>query len=90
MLRRNTIAFAGVTLGVLFAVSQGRAEVAKPLPHSGPWPIRNGHNLQPRDDQLRAKQSQDLTPQESREVDQLYRQLEESSQEILEHRHVSR
>ena len=50
----NTIGFAGAALSVLFALSLGWAGQAKPLPHPGPWPIQQGHNLQPRADQLEA------------------------------------
>ena len=86
---RNALGFAGAAL--LFTVSLARAEEPKPLPHPGPWPIQQGHNLQPRADQLKAMRKQDLTAPESLEVDRLYRQLEESSQQMLErHRHVSR
>jgi hypothetical protein len=86
----NTIGFAGAALSVLFALSLGWAGQAKPLPHPGPWPIQQGHNLQPRADQLRAMRKEDLTTRESIEVDRLYRQLEESSQQMLRRRHVSR
>jgi hypothetical protein len=91
MFRGNRSRFA-VALGVtsLYTASLGSAEEPKSLAHPGPWPIQHGHNLQPREDQLRAMQRQDLTPQESREVDRLYKQLEESSQNMLEHRHASR
>jgi hypothetical protein len=37
--------------------------------------IVNGHNLQPRDDQLRSLHIKDLTPQESRMIDRLYQRL---------------
>ena len=87
---RKTVGFAGAMMGVLFAVSLAGAGQVKPLPHRGPWPIAQGHNLQPRADQLKAMRKEDLTPQESLEVDRLYRQLEESSQEMLARRHVSR
>ena len=87
---RNIIGFAGAPLSVLVAVSIASAEQAKPLPHPGPWPIQQGHNLQPRADQLKAMRKQDLTTLESLEIERLYRQLEESSQEMLERRQVSR
>ena len=89
-LRRHTIRFACVAVGALLVVSIGRAEEIKPLPHVGAWPIQHGHNLQPRADQLKAMQREDLTPQESREVDRLYQQLEDNSREMLENRHLSR
>jgi hypothetical protein len=41
----------------------------------GPWPIRNGHNYQPTERELRALHQQDLTPDQAREVDRLYDQL---------------
>ena len=37
--------------------------------------IVNGHNIQPRSDNLKALGYSDLTSQEAEEVDQLYRQL---------------
>jgi len=86
---RSEVIALGVASLYLYMVSLGRAEEVKSLPHPGPWPIQHGHNLQPREDQLRAMQRQDLTPQESREVDRLYERLEQSSQHMLEH-HVSR
>ena len=86
----KTIGVAGAALSVLFAVSLARAEQTKPLPHPGLWPIQQGHNLQPRAAQLKAMRQKDLTTQESLEVERLYRQLEDSSHEMLERRHVSR
>ena len=65
----NTIGFAGAALSVLFALSLGWAGQAKPLPHPGPWPIQQGHNLQPRADQLKVMRKEDLTTQESLEVE---------------------
>jgi hypothetical protein len=86
----NIIGFASAALSAPFAASLLRAEQAQSLPHPGPWPIQRGYNLQPRADQLKAMRKQDLTTQEPLEVDRLYRQLEQSSQEMLERRHVSR
>ena len=50
------------------------AEQAPPI-HKGPWPIRNGHNYQPTDKELRSLHLQDVTPDEAREIDRLYDQL---------------
>jgi hypothetical protein len=46
--------------------------------HAHALPMRaivNGHNIQPRGDNLNALGYSDLTSQESEEVDRLYRQL---------------
>jgi len=90
MLHRNAVGFAGVALCALLTLSVARAEETKPLPHPGPWPIQHGHNLQPRADLLEAMRREDLTAQESRDIDRLYGQLEASSQKMLEHSHESR
>jgi hypothetical protein len=50
------------------------AEGAPPL-HSRPWPIHNGHNYQPTEDELRALHLEDVTPDQAREIDRLYDQL---------------
>jgi hypothetical protein len=50
--------------------------------------IVNGHNLQPRDDQLKALGFSDVTPQQADEVDQLYRQLMRSN--LVENQIASR
>jgi hypothetical protein len=90
MLSRNAVGLGGVALGALFALSLARAEEAKPASHPGPWPIQQGHNLQPRADQLRAMGRHDVTAEQSREIDRLYKQLEANSQQILDHSRGSR
>jgi hypothetical protein len=52
----------------------GFAEDSPPL-HKGPWPIRNGHNYQPTEHELRALHLEDVTPDQAREIDRLYDQL---------------
>ena len=67
--------------GVSFADT--RAHHALPM-HA----IVNGHDLQPRDDQLKALGFSDVTPQQADEVDQLYRQLMRSN--LVENQITSR
>lgn len=43
--------------------------------HKGPWPIRNGHNYQPTENELKALHLRDVTPDEAVEIDRLYNQL---------------
>jgi hypothetical protein len=43
--------------------------------HRGTWPIRNGHNYQPTEIELRSSHLQDVTPDEAREIDRLYGEL---------------
>ena len=50
------------------------AEGVPPL-HRGPWPIHNGRNYQPTEDELRALHLEDVTPDQAREIDRLYDQL---------------
>jgi len=89
MLQRIVAVSATVVIGAI-AVSSGNAEDARPLPHQGPWPIKHGRQHQPRADQLEAKHVKDLTPQESRKVEELYRQLEDSSRKLLERGRAAR
>jgi hypothetical protein len=62
------------------ALSAANAEGAPPL-HKGPWPIRNGHNYQPTEHELRALHQEDVTPDQAREIDRLYDQLLANSEE---------
>jgi len=50
------------------------AEGVPPL-HRGPWPIHNGRNYQPTEDELRALHLEDVTPDQAREIERLYDQL---------------
>ena len=61
------------------------AGVAKDAPpvHQGSWPIYNGFDHQPTQDELRALHQQDVTPDQAREIDRLYDQLLSSSEKIL-------
>jgi hypothetical protein len=60
----------------------GVARDAPPL-HQGSWPIYNGFNHQPNQDELRALHQQDVTPDQAHEIDRLYDQLLSSSEKIL-------
>jgi hypothetical protein len=63
-----------LALASLLLANVGYAETAPPL-HKGPWPIRNGHNYQPTERELKALHLQDVTPDQAQEIDQLYDQL---------------
>ena len=69
-----------IVLGMALLVppSRGYAENA-PTPRPGTWPIQNWHQLQPREDQLKAMHMDDLTPEDARKVEQLYWELEGQS-----------
>jgi hypothetical protein len=70
-----------LALASLLAESSASAEVA-PLLHNGPWPIRNGHNYQPTEHELRALHLEDVTPDQAREIDRLYNELLASSERV--------
>ncbi len=65
----------------LLPASIGSADDVPP-PHQGPWPIRNGHNYQPTEHELRALHLEDVTPDQAREIDRLYDQLLSSSEKV--------
>jgi hypothetical protein len=59
---------------LLFLGTLGFTEEAPPL-HQGDWPIQNGHDQQPTQDQLNSLDQHDVTRNEAQEVDQLYNKL---------------
>jgi hypothetical protein len=70
----NIIPEIALVLASLLPVNGASAEGA-PLLHEGPWPIRNGHNYQPTEHELRTLHLQDVTPDQAREIDRLYNEL---------------
>jgi hypothetical protein len=73
MTSKTVFAAAAVLLSLLL-VSMGSAEDALSVRERS-WPIRDGHNLQPTERELRALNQQDVTPDQAREIDRLYNQL---------------
>jgi hypothetical protein len=63
-----------LVLSSLLSVNSASAEGA-PLLHKGRWPIRNGHNYQPTEHELRGLHLEDVTPDQAREIDRLYNEL---------------
>jgi hypothetical protein len=72
------------TLAVALSIlaQPGVAKDAPPL-HQPPWPIYNGFNHQPTQDELGALHQQDVPPDQAQEIDRLYDQLLSSSEKIL-------
>jgi hypothetical protein len=70
----KTIFGAALVVSSLLLAEVGYAEQAPPV-HKGPWPIRNGRNYQPTENELRSSHLQDVTPDQAREIDRLYNQL---------------
>jgi hypothetical protein len=71
-----------LVVALLILAEPGVARDAPPL-HQGSWPICNGFNHQPTQDELRALHQQDVTPDQAHEIDGLYDQLLSSSEKIL-------
>jgi hypothetical protein len=70
----QTIPGIALALALLLPVNSASAEGA-PLLHEGRWPIRNGHNYQPTAHELKARHLEDVTPDQAREIDRLYKEL---------------
>jgi hypothetical protein len=70
-----------LALASLLLAKTGSADDAAPL-HKGPWPIHNGRNYQPTENELRALHREDVTPNQAREIDRLYDQLLVSSEKV--------
>jgi hypothetical protein len=69
-----------IALGTPIALA-ANAEGIPPL-HSEPWPIHNGRNYQPTEDELKALHLEDVTPDQAREIDRLYDQLLAGSEKV--------
>jgi hypothetical protein len=70
-----------LALASLLLTNIGSAEDASSL-RKAPWPIRDGHNFQPTEQELRDLHQEDLTPDQAQEVDRLYDQLLASSEKV--------
>jgi Spy/CpxP family protein refolding chaperone len=65
---------------VVMAIPEGATtNVAPP----SPWPIYNGFDHQPTENELRALHEQDVTPAQADEIDKLYDQLMSADKKIL-------
>jgi hypothetical protein len=70
----KTIFGAALVVASLLLANAGYAEQIPPV-HNGPWPIRNGRNHQPTENELRSLHLRDVTPDQAREIDRLYSEL---------------
>ena len=70
-------------VAALSITGEFRVAEGAPTGHSGPWPIHNGHDHQPIQDELRALHQQDVTSDQAHEIDRLYDELLSSSEKIL-------
>jgi hypothetical protein len=78
---RKIVFGVALALASLLLANVGSAEDSPPL-HEGPWPIRNGHNFQPTEHELRALHLEDVTPDQARAIDRLYDQLLTRSENV--------
>jgi hypothetical protein len=70
---RKTL-FAFTLVGPLSFLAQPAIAQERPSLHPS-WPIENGFNRQPTQNELRALQEQDVPPNYAREIDRLYDEL---------------
>jgi hypothetical protein len=70
----KTVLVVAAALSSMLLPCMGSAEDATPL-RQGPWPIRDGHNHQPTERDLRNLNMQDVTPREACDIDRLYDEL---------------
>ena len=80
ILAYTLLAVRTIALGSPTALA-ANVEAAPPL-HGGPWPIHNGRNYQPSEDELRALHLEDVTPDQARQIDRLYDQLLAGSEKV--------
>jgi hypothetical protein len=77
-----------LTLAPLLPAATASAE-GIPLARETPWPIRNGHNYQPTEAQLKTLHLQDVTPDQARQIDRLYDELLANSDGGRKQKHTS-
>jgi hypothetical protein len=78
----NKVCACALVAALSILAEPGVAKSAPPL-HQGSWPIYNGFNHQPTQDELGASHQQDVTPDQAHEIDRLYDQLLSSTEKIL-------
>ena len=65
--RRAILVYALMAVTTIVGASTALAANARPQFHSGPWPIHNGRNYQPTENELKMLHLQDVTPDQTRE-----------------------
>jgi hypothetical protein len=76
----NKVVFACALVAALSLLIQRVAAQDAPPLHPEPWPIYNGFNRQPAQNDLRAFHHQDVAPDKAREIDRFCDQLRSSSE----------
>jgi hypothetical protein len=70
----------GQASSVVMAIPEG---ATANVPPASPWPIYNGFDHQPTENELKALHEQDVTPAQADEIDKLYDQLMSADRKIL-------
>jgi hypothetical protein len=81
--------FALALVGPLSFLAQPGIAQEKPSLHRS-WPIQNGFNRQPTQNELRALHQQDVPPNDAREIDRLYDELLSSGYSSTHHTGIAR
>jgi hypothetical protein len=82
----SKVVYAFALTAAVSILAQLGAAYGSPADPEAPWPIHNGLNHQPTEDELKRLHQEDVTPDQSREIDRLYHELTSTSKRTPDQR----